>query len=372
MAVKRGLVVDDSKAARTMLKKLLEKNGLEIETAESGEDALSYLTQNHPDVIFMDHMMPGMDGLETTKAITSNPDTAMIPVVMFTSKEGDEYKENARSHGAVGFLNKPPKPDHVAEVIQELGGLKAGTDAATVPAAPAQQAATPATAEQSKETMDKPVSADWVKDIARNEAETIAKRVVEALTEERWQAWSTQFKKDADRMVEEQLGEQLTNSLDNFQTHQERHMQAVLHEGVDKAIQAKMEPLIESSVTKHVDHQMISHIGEIQHKVQEQIDVIRQSVPKAPTIDPSILDEIKTLAKTSAVNAAQHAAQAAAEKAAHATAQTLITKQLEQERSRLDNQISSLKSSVNAMLFKAIIIGLVAGAGAGAAISFLL
>lgn len=82
MAIKTALVVDDSKSARFSLKKLLQQQGIKTDFAESAGDALNYLSTNTPDIIFMDHLMPGMDGFEATKAIKSNPDTRDIPVIM--------------------------------------------------------------------------------------------------------------------------------------------------------------------------------------------------------------------------------------------------------------------------------------------------
>ncbi|UCE77836.1 MAG: response regulator, partial [Gammaproteobacteria bacterium] len=59
---KRALVVDDSKSARLVLRRMLEKHGIAVETVESARAALDFLGNQRPDVIFMDHMMPGMDG----------------------------------------------------------------------------------------------------------------------------------------------------------------------------------------------------------------------------------------------------------------------------------------------------------------------
>ena len=59
MTLKRALIVDDSKSARVVLSRLLEKHDLAVETRDSAEAALEYLEQNRPDVIFMDHVMPG-------------------------------------------------------------------------------------------------------------------------------------------------------------------------------------------------------------------------------------------------------------------------------------------------------------------------
>ena len=88
MAFKRALVVDDSKLARVALKKLLEEHDLSVAFAESGEAALDFLDRESVDVVFMDHHMPGMDGLEAVAAIKRNPRTATIPVMMYTTRAG--------------------------------------------------------------------------------------------------------------------------------------------------------------------------------------------------------------------------------------------------------------------------------------------
>ena len=70
---------------------MLEAHELDVDTAESAESALEYLNGHRPDVIFMDHLMPGMDGFEAVTAIKNNPDTATIPIMMYTSQQGELY-----------------------------------------------------------------------------------------------------------------------------------------------------------------------------------------------------------------------------------------------------------------------------------------
>jgi CheY-like chemotaxis protein len=118
---KRALVVDDSKSARLVLRRMLEKYDLIVDTVESASLALDFLTKNRPDVIFMDHMMPGMDGFEAVKAIKNNPDTATIPVMMYTSKGGDLYLGQARALGAVGVLPKSVAPAELFNSLQKIG-----------------------------------------------------------------------------------------------------------------------------------------------------------------------------------------------------------------------------------------------------------
>jgi CheY-like chemotaxis protein len=120
MARKSALVVDDSKSARVILSRMLEKYDIEVDMAESAEQAIEYLKSNRPDAIFMDHLMPGMDGLQAVKAIKGNPQTAMIPIMMYTSQEGELYVGQARALGAMGVLPKQVRPVDVSKVLYEL------------------------------------------------------------------------------------------------------------------------------------------------------------------------------------------------------------------------------------------------------------
>ena len=117
---KRALIVDDSRSARVILSRMLEGYGLQVDSSESAEHALEFLRQTRPDVIFMDHLMPGMDGFQAIQAIKGNPDTAMIPVVMYTSQEGELYVSQARALGAVGVLPKTVKQADVSRVLYQL------------------------------------------------------------------------------------------------------------------------------------------------------------------------------------------------------------------------------------------------------------
>jgi len=120
MGAKRALIVDDSKSARLFLARVLEKYDIDVDAAESAEAAIDYLTSNRPDVIFMDHMMPGMDGLQAVQAIKNDPRTATIPIMMYTSQEGELYLGQARALGALGVLPKQIKPTDVSKVLYQL------------------------------------------------------------------------------------------------------------------------------------------------------------------------------------------------------------------------------------------------------------
>jgi CheY-like chemotaxis protein len=121
MAIKNALLVDDSKVARFALSKLLESRDMEVNMAGSAEEALDFLNSNgRPDVIFMDHLMPGMNGVEATKAIKGNPDTAAIPIIMCTSKKSSSFMEEARNFGVYNILTKPPHTEGLSLVLEQL------------------------------------------------------------------------------------------------------------------------------------------------------------------------------------------------------------------------------------------------------------
>jgi CheY-like chemotaxis protein len=140
MARKSALVVDDSKSARVILSRMLEKYDIEVDMAESAEQAIEYLKSNRPDAIFMDHLMPGMDGLQAVQAIKGNPKTAMIPIMMYTSQEGELYVGQARALGAMGVLPKQVRPVDVSKVLYELHLLPDRRDMAEPALAPVELA----------------------------------------------------------------------------------------------------------------------------------------------------------------------------------------------------------------------------------------
>ena len=121
MPLRRALVVDDSRVAQAALKKQLEAYDLSVELADTAEAALELLQHQDVDVIFMDHVMPGMDGLDAVKVLKSDPKTATIPVMMYTSKEGEVYVSQARALGAVDVLPKQVQPAVLFGMLLKLG-----------------------------------------------------------------------------------------------------------------------------------------------------------------------------------------------------------------------------------------------------------
>jgi len=90
------------------------------EQASSGEDAISQLTWYHPNFIFLDHLMPGMDGFETLKTIKNDPETRNIPVIMYTSQHAHKYYEEAHALGAAGVISKQIDRDKLYLMISRI------------------------------------------------------------------------------------------------------------------------------------------------------------------------------------------------------------------------------------------------------------
>lgn len=123
MEYKKALIVDDSRAARFSLRKTLEKLNMHVDCVESGENALSYLRSSVealPDIIFMDNLMPGMNGFNTSKAINEQPNWSHIPILMCSATEGPDSWPKAQQHGISGILSKPASVEDITQVMQTL------------------------------------------------------------------------------------------------------------------------------------------------------------------------------------------------------------------------------------------------------------
>jgi twitching motility two-component system response regulator PilH len=112
------LIVDDSPTEVHVMKKALEKGGFTTAPAGDGQEGVRLAREMHPDLIFMDIVMPGMNGYQATRAIVNDPDTKRIPIVMVTSKGHDTDRVWGLRQGAVDYLVKPVSPDVLVEKAQ--------------------------------------------------------------------------------------------------------------------------------------------------------------------------------------------------------------------------------------------------------------
>lgn len=121
MAIQKILVVDDSATDRFYLTEILEKAGFSVIAAENGEECLVKVETDTPDLVVMDVIMPGLNGFQTTRALSKNPKTAHIPVIMCTGKEQATDRLWALRQGAKDCVIKPVEADDLLSKIQALG-----------------------------------------------------------------------------------------------------------------------------------------------------------------------------------------------------------------------------------------------------------
>lgn len=115
-----ALVVDDSRIARNVLSRLLMKLGFDVEVAHSAESALKQLAGPLPDVVFMDHALPGMDGLNAVSRLRAQTRTARLPIVMYTSQDSDAFASAASTVGADDVYPKTAEHSVLRNILTRL------------------------------------------------------------------------------------------------------------------------------------------------------------------------------------------------------------------------------------------------------------
>ncbi|GMR07276.1 MAG: twitching motility response regulator PilG [Gammaproteobacteria bacterium] len=113
------MVIDDSKTIRRTAETLLKKAGCSVITATDGFEALSMIADNHPDIIFVDIMMPRLDGYQTCALIKNNQVYKDTPVIMLSSKDGLFDKARGRIVGSQQYLTKPFTKDELLGAIKK-------------------------------------------------------------------------------------------------------------------------------------------------------------------------------------------------------------------------------------------------------------
>ena len=114
----KAMVIDDSKTIRRTAETLLKKVGCEVVTALDGFDALAKIADEKPDIIFIDIMMPRLDGYQTCALIKNNKEYKNTPVIMLSSKDGLFDKAKGRIVGSDQYLTKPFSRDELLGAIK--------------------------------------------------------------------------------------------------------------------------------------------------------------------------------------------------------------------------------------------------------------
>jgi len=119
MSAKKVLIIDDSQTIRRSAENMLSSEGVEILTAEDGFQALSIIAEEKPSLIFIDIVMPKLDGYQACAIIKNNPEFQHIPVIMLTSKDGLFDRARGQVVGSDHYLTKPFTKDELLQSLQQ-------------------------------------------------------------------------------------------------------------------------------------------------------------------------------------------------------------------------------------------------------------
>lgn len=123
------MIIDDSKTIRRTAETLLEKAGCKVVTATDGFDALAKIADTRPDLIFVDIMMPRLDGYQTCALIKNNSEFKSTPVIMLSSKDGLFDKAKGRIVGSDQYLTKPFSKNELIAAIEQHTNTRSPTGA---------------------------------------------------------------------------------------------------------------------------------------------------------------------------------------------------------------------------------------------------
>jgi CheY-like chemotaxis protein len=310
MAIQTALVVDDSRSARYILQRVLERQHIHVDGVGSADEALSYLSEYRPDVVFMDDMMPGMEGQEAIDRLASNPATASIPIIMYTGRYFAADTSLPQRRGVIGVLSKPFAPQDVDALLAKLGGV------AAPPPVIARLTREPAvTAEVSVASASAHECVAQYTEIPAELSQCVAEAVAAEMAVER--ARLTQEIKSATQLaIEQTLGELLENEIRAQIEEHETHWQHSL-ESVRQAQSRFQEQLLEQRVPRLLDI-----LGQ---RLQQRMDAVQKSMNERienGSLGPLQRTQVAHIASTTATEAAQRPARQAAR---HATAELMRT-----------------------------------------------
>ncbi|EPG7217795.1 response regulator [Acinetobacter baumannii] len=116
----RILIVDDSPTETFRFKEILTKHGYDVLEASNGADGVTLAKAEQPDLVLMDVVMPGVNGLQATRQITRDEDTKHIPVVIVSTKDQATDRVWGKRQGAIDYLIKPIEEKQLIDVIKQF------------------------------------------------------------------------------------------------------------------------------------------------------------------------------------------------------------------------------------------------------------
>ena len=116
----RVLIVDDSPTEIVKLRQILSKHGYDVLTADSGEQGMEMVRAEHPDVVLMDIVMPGLNGFQATRQLSRDPATSAVPVIIVTTKDQETDRLWGQRQGAKGSLTKPVDGKLLIKTIESV------------------------------------------------------------------------------------------------------------------------------------------------------------------------------------------------------------------------------------------------------------
>lgn len=119
MSKAKVMIIDDSSTICKSAEIFLSGAGFQVITAANGYDALSKITEENPDMIFIDVLMPKLDGLQTCQIIKKNEEFKDTPIVFLSSKDGEFDKARGMLVGADGYLTKPFKKEEIIQAVKK-------------------------------------------------------------------------------------------------------------------------------------------------------------------------------------------------------------------------------------------------------------
>lgn len=262
MGIQSALVVDDSPSARFILQRLLERQHIRVDVAGSGRQALAYLREHRPDVVFMDDMMPDMEGQEAVDRLGADPRTAGIPIIMYTGREYAANTPPPPQRGVIGVLSKPFAPSDVDALLARLEQIpRARPEPPRLVRMPAEPAPAPAATTPRR---------------GADPAGRIGQVPVE-------------LRREIRRAVDQMLGERLEAEVDELIEHHgaswRRALQQVknAHERAQSQLLDERLPRILELLEQRVEDRMERHIADMEQRWLRHLEEHRHAADIGPS-----------------------------------------------------------------------------------------